>query len=340
MTAASQRKPTLSTVARAANVSIATASRALNGIQTHPETVARVVAAAESVGYMPNAAARSLRSQRTGHIAFAMPDVANPVYTRMVRVIQEAAAAAGSRLVLHSTGSDAADELEIVRDLGQGFVDGLIIATLVVTEAHAEALREAAAPVVVIGRLPKGLAVDAVEADSRRGAGLAVAHLHALGRRRIAFVNGPVATLPGHERRLGYLEGLRDAGQERDDALVEVADDFTADAGYAAAERLLHRGEPDAILFANDLLAAGGLRALHRAGLSVPDDVAIAGMDDTDLAELCWPALTSVDLGSGHRARIAADLLLARLGRPDRTPQRVRYPARLVVRDSAPRIPA
>src|SRR3954463_6712826 len=103
MTAAAQRKPTLSTVARAANVSIATASRALNGIQTHPETIARVVAAAEQVGYMPNAAARSLRSQRTGHIAFAMPDVANPVYTRMVRVIQEAAAAAGSRLGLHST---------------------------------------------------------------------------------------------------------------------------------------------------------------------------------------------------------------------------------------------
>src|SRR5688572_78932 len=115
--------PTITTVARLANVSIASASRALNGIRTNPETLARVTEAAEAVGYVPTAAARSLRSRRTGQIAFAMPDVANPVYTSMVSAIQAVSREVGCRLLLHSTGADPEDELAMVRDLKQRFVD-------------------------------------------------------------------------------------------------------------------------------------------------------------------------------------------------------------------------
>ncbi len=141
-----QRRPTITTVAEVAEVSIASASRALNGIHTNPETRARVLAAAEQVGYMPHAAARSLRSRQSGLIAFAMHDVANPVYTTMVSSIQQVANEAGLRLVLHSTGADAENELAILRDLGQRFVDGLILSPIVVTDRHIEALRTAAAP--------------------------------------------------------------------------------------------------------------------------------------------------------------------------------------------------
>src|SRR5215470_17654724 len=95
--------PTITTVARLANVSVASASRALNGIRTTPDVHARVLEAAEKIGYVPNAAARSLRSRRTGQIAFAMPDVANPVYTSMVGSIQAVAREEGVRLLLHST---------------------------------------------------------------------------------------------------------------------------------------------------------------------------------------------------------------------------------------------
>jgi hypothetical protein len=109
--------PTITTVARLANVSIASASRVLNGIRTNPDTFARVTEAAEAIGYAPNAAARSLRSRRTGQIAFAMPDVGNPVYTTMVGAIQEVARAHGLALLLHSTGADRDDELAMVRDL-------------------------------------------------------------------------------------------------------------------------------------------------------------------------------------------------------------------------------
>ena len=327
--------PTITTVARLANVSVASASRVLNGIRTNPETLARVTEAAEAVGYVPNAAARTLRSRRTGQIAFAMPDVGNPVYTTMVGSIQNVARARGCRLMLHSTGADADDELAMLRDLKHRFVDGLILASLNLTDAHVEELRRAAAPVVVIGQPAKGTPVDTVQAHSRKGAAEAVRHLHGVGRRRIAFVNGPQHTAPGASRRLGYLDGLRSCALVRDDTLIEVAADFMVEPGRRATERLLERARPDAVLCANDLLAVGALAALREAGLEIPGDVALVGMDNTALSEVTWPPLTTVDPGSAERARMAAELLLKRIERPGRRPRVLGVEPRLVVRASS-----
>ena len=326
--------PTLTTVARLANVSVASASRVINGIKTNPETLARVTAAAEAVGYVPNAAARSLRSRRTGQIAFAMPDVANPVYTTMIGSIQRVARANGSRLILHSTDGLIGDELGFLADLKQRYVDGLILCSLEFTDAHAEAVADALVPVAVIGNPTKGARVDTVHPNSRRGAAEAVRHLHANGRRRIAFVNGPELTAPGSARKLGYLDALRGCGLARDDELVEVADDFMIEPGREAVERLLARTTPDAIFCANDLLALGALSALRAAGLDVPRDVAVVGMDNTNLSLVTWPPLTTVDLGAAERARIAAELLLARIAQPNRRPRSVSVEPRLVVRES------
>jgi LacI family transcriptional regulator len=314
---------------------VASASRVLNGIRTSPATLARVIEAAESVGYVPNAAARTLRSRRTGQIAFAMPDIANPVYASMVHAIQEVARARGLRLLLHSTGADAEDELAMVRDLKHRYVDGLILVSLHLTEAHAAELRGAAAPVIVIGIPTRNTPTDSVRAYSRKGAAEAVRHLHAAGRRRIAFVNGPPHTAPGASRRLGYLDGLRSCGIARDDALVEVAADFMIEPGRSATARLLERVLPDAIFCANDLLAIGALSALREAGLDVPADVALVGMDNTALAEVTWPTLTSVDLGSGERARIAAELLCERIEGLVGEPRMLGVEPRLVVRASS-----
>lgn len=326
--------PTLATVARMANVSVASASRVLNGIKTNPETLQRVRAAADAIGYVPNAAARTLRSRRTGQIAFAMPDVSNPVYTAMVSAIQQVARERGSRLILLSTDGDVADEVAFLDDLRQRYVDGLILVALEFSDAHAEAVANAAVPVALIGRPSKGTLVDTVRANSRRGAAEAVRHLHALGRRRIALVNGPERTAPGSARKLGYLDGLRASRLERDDELVETTVDFTIDAGRGAVEALLARVRPDAIFCANDLLALGALSALRAAGLSVPDDVALVGMDNTNLSEVTSPPLTTVDLGSAERARIAAELLLARIERPNRRARVVGVEPQLVVRES------
>jgi LacI family transcriptional regulator len=263
-----------------------------------------------------------------------MPDVANPVYTAMVGSIQQVARANGSRLILHSTDGEIGDELGFLADLKQRYVDGLILCSLQFTDAHAEAVAAATVPVAVIGNSTAGARVDTVRANSRGGAEEAVRHLHTNGRRRIAFVNGPEQTAPGTARKLGYLDALRRCGLERDDELVEVADDFMIEPGREAVERLLARTTPDAIFCANDLLALGALSALRAAGLDVPRDVALVGMDNTNLSLVTSPPLTTVDLGSAERARIAAELLLLRIARPTRRVRSVGVEPRLVVRES------
>jgi LacI family transcriptional regulator, galactose operon repressor len=262
-----------------------------------------------------------------------MPDVANPVYTTMVDSIQEIASARGWRLLLHSTGADVDDELAIVRDLKRRFVDGLILVPLRMTEAQAAELEGAAAPVVVIGG-STGAKVDTVRPNSRRGAADAVRHLSSVGRKRIGFLNGPGGTVPAGPRRLGYLDGLRARGLERDDALIEEALDYAVEPGRAAAERLLARVRPDAIFCANDLIAVGAMAALRDAGLDVPADVAVVGMDNTYLCDVTWPPLTTIDLGAAERARVAAELLLNRIERPNRRPREIGIEPRLVVRAS------
>ena len=328
------KRPTITTVAKLANVSVASASRALNGIRTTPEVYERVVEVAERLGYVPNAAASSLRSRRTGQIAFAMPDVANPVYTAMVASIQEVVRVGGRRLVLHSTGGDVTEELTIVRDLQRQFADGLILVSLRMTEMLAAEVDRAPVPVVVIGRASQGARVDTVQTDSRVGAAEAVRHLHSAGRRRIAFVNGPSETLPGKMRLDGYADGLRACKAAFDERLVEVAEGFTVEPGRAATVRLLERERPDAIFCANDLIATGALTALHDAGLDVPGDVAVIGMDNTYLCDVVYPRLTSVDIGASRRGHAAAELLMKRIELPSRRARIIDVPPTLVVRET------
>ncbi|GAA4213491.1 LacI family DNA-binding transcriptional regulator [Actinocatenispora rupis] len=329
--------PTIVTIAERAGVSIASVSRVLNGQSARPETTERVLAAADALGYVPNAVARSLKSRRTNHIAFAMADIGNPVYLAMVREIQQVLRAAGYRLVLHSTDADVDDELEVLRGLGQRYVDGLILCPLRVTSGHLAELTRAPVPVVVIGSVPDGQPVDSVRADSRTGVSLAVRHLYEQGRRRIGFVNGPVDTVPGAARDAGFRAALAEVGLAYEESRVEIGD-FYVEGGARAADRLLARADVDALLCANDLMAVGALRTLREHGRDVPADVAVVGMDDTDLATTTWPPLTSVGLGSAERGRRAAELLIDRItGATARagSPRQILVRPRLAVRGSS-----
>ncbi|MGW5260454.1 LacI family DNA-binding transcriptional regulator [Microbispora sp. NPDC004025] len=318
--------PTITTIAQRAGVSIASVSRVLNGLPTREDTVRRVMRAADELGYVPNSVARSLRNRRTDQVAFAMADIGNPVYVAMVREIQPVLKDAGYRLLIHSTDGDAEDELGVLRGLRERYVDGLIISPLRgVTEEHVRAIVAARAPVVVIGALPEGMPegapVDNVRTDSRTGVRLALDHLYAIGRRRVGFLNGPLDTVPGAARAAAYREALEALGLPYDEDLVEVGD-FYRDSGARAARALLARAPGlDALMCANDLIALGALDVLREHGRDVPGDVAVVGMDDTDLASVTWPTLTSVSLGSAERGRAAATLLLDRLQNGPREPQ-------------------
>jgi LacI family transcriptional regulator len=154
------------------------------------------------------------------------------------------------------------------------------------------------------------------------------------GRRRIALIDGPADTVPGRSRYLGYLDGLKAAGLEERQELVAFTD-FAVGAGAKATQRLLTEGAPDAIFAANDVLAMGALQTLRQQGLSVPDDIAVVGMDDTELAATAWPPLSSVSLGSRERGQLAAELLLKRLEDPVRPPEWIDVEPQLVVRASS-----
>lgn len=334
---------TLPEVAAAAGVSLSSASRALNGTGASRELTARVRAAAETLGYQPDATGRSLRMRRTLQIAFAVADIGNPVYVEMMAAIQGAVADQGYRLVVANTGDTAASTAALVRGFASGLVDGLIVSPLRVDDDLVAALAQAAVPVVVIGRDGGSDALDVVTTDSAAGVALALEHVAGLGRSRIGFLNGPTDTTPGAARQRGVELAASSpsfGGQVVDQ---EVAVDFTVSAGLEAAGRLIARNleQPlDAIVAANDLLAIGAIRAARHAGLAVPGDLAVTGMDDTELGKVYEPTLTSVSLGSAERGRAAAELMLSRLAGQDAAGRRVFVPPALRVRDSSGTGPA
>jgi LacI family transcriptional regulator len=296
--------------------------------------VERVQRAVEQLGYVPDARARSLKVGRTFQLTLAVADVGNPVYVTMMRAVEEVVAAAGYRLVVTTTGPDVADEVALVRGMARGYADGLLISPLRVDEDLVKSIRECEVPVVVAGNVPAKAGVDTVRANSPKGMLLAVDHLAYCGRTRIAFLNGPADTVPGAARAKGFADALK--AHHLEPVAVAEAADFTFAAGRAAAPELVRRQDFDAVICANDLLAVGLMHELTAAGLDVPGDVAVVGMDDSELAEQSFPPLTSVNLGSAERGRRAAELLLARIDDNNRTPRRIVVQPSLSIRRSTP----
>jgi LacI family transcriptional regulator len=320
-------------VARAAGVSVASVSRVLNGLPATEEMVERVQRAVAELGYVPDARARSLKVGRTFQLTLAVADVGNPVYVTMMRAVEEVVAAAGYRLVVTTTGPDVVDEVALVRGMARGYADGLLISPLRVDEDLVKSIRECEVPVVVAGNVPAKAGVDTVRANSPKGMLLAVDHLVSRGRKKLAFLNGPADTVPGAARSKGFADALK--AHDLEPVATAEASDFTFTAGRAAAPALLTAAF-DAVICANDLLAVGVMHELAEAGLRVPEDVAVVGMDDSELAEQSFPPLTSVNLGSAERGRRAAELLLARIEDNDRTPRRIVVQPSLSVRKSTP----
>ena len=327
-------RPTIAGVARAAGVSVASVSRVLNGLPATEEMVERVQRAVEELGYVPDSRARSLKVGRTFQLTLAVADVGNPVYVTMMRAVEEVVSAAGYRLVVTTTGSEVVDEVALVRGMARGYADGLVISPLRVDEDLIKSIRECEVPVVVAGNVPAKAGVDTVRANSPKGIMLAVEHLIAKDRRQIAFVNGPADTVPGTARAKGFADAMKEfklqsAGE------IEAAD-FTFAAGRDAGKKLFKNNRPNAVICANDLLAVGVMHELASYNLAVPKDVAVVGMDDSELAEQSFPPLTSVNLGSAERGRRAAELLLARIEDSSRTPRRIVVQPSLSVRRSTP----
>ena len=289
--------PTLDDVAREANVSRSTASRAINGgDRVSPEAQAAVDDAVARLGYTPNRAARSLVTRRTDSIALVVPEpdtlvLTDPFLTGVLRGVTDGIAGTDLQLVLLLNRVDEAPG-RIARYLGSGHVDGAIVASHHERDQLEAALTRAQLPAVFVGR-PFGDATHHyVDVDNIAGARMATQRLVARGCRRIATITGPLDMSAGIDRFRAWRDTLEEAGLEPD---VFVEGDFTAVGGAAAAERLLkEHPDIDAIFAASDLMAEGVLRTLSSHGRRVPDDVALVGFDDLGVAQHTTPRLTTV----------------------------------------------
>jgi LacI family transcriptional regulator len=329
-------------LARRSGVSAATVSRALNDrADVSPRTRARILELAAELGYSPSQPARTLvrkRSDTVGLIwdtGYERTGRRHPFLQDLLVALKRPLSDAGYHLMLLATSESETAVDFYLRAARQHSLDGMIL--MGVDERHPAitAVVEAAVPCVAVDLPLRGPRTTYVSSDNRTGATLAVAHLHAQGRRRIAIINGPLSLMPASERLAGYRYQSALLGLPYRPEYVAHGDFFLS-SGYDATRRLLALDEPpDAIFAAGDEMAIGALHAISDAGLSVPDDIAVVGFDDIESASLVRPALTTVAQVPGDLCDSAVNALLAIIGDGERAPlQPSVLPTHLVVRES------
>ncbi|MFH8467804.1 LacI family DNA-binding transcriptional regulator [Streptomyces sp. NPDC017991] len=333
-----RRPPTIHDVAREAGVSRGTVSRVLNGGHyVSPAAQESVNAAIRKTGYVVNRHARSLITGRSDSIGFLLTEpqerfFEDPNFNVLLRGCTQALAAHDIPLLLMLAGTED-ERRRITRYITAGHVDGVLLVSSHSGDPVAEQLRDAGVPLVMCGKpIGVGSKISYVAADDRDGARDMVRHLVSLGRRRVGMVTGPLDTPGGVERLAGYREVLTESGIDLDERLV-TSGDYSRAGGEAGAELLLKRApDMDAVFVASDLMAQGVLSALHRAGRSVPGDVAVGGFDDSSAAVAASPELTTIRQPYDRISSEMVRVLLAQIGGED--PAAVILPTELVKRQS------
>ncbi|HEX2072146.1 MAG TPA: LacI family DNA-binding transcriptional regulator [Geodermatophilus sp.] len=294
-------------VAAHAGVSPSTVSRAF----ARPEVVAeearrRVFAAAAELGYSPNPVARSLAVGRTGNLGLILPDIANPFFTPLIKEVQRAARRHEHALFLADSDEQVREERELALAMARQ-VDGLVLASSRLPEADIRAVM-ALTPVVTVSRDLDG--VPAVLTPSDQGLGQAVEHLAALGHRRLAYLGGPTESYVTPERHRALHRAAERSG-------IEVADlgpfQPRFEAGVRAGDLVLAERVTAAVAY-NDQIALGVMSRLRERGVRVPDDVSVVGIDDSWIAPMALPALTSVRVPVGRAGAAAVRMLVDLVG--------------------------
>ncbi len=307
----------LQDVAQRAGVSMKTVSNVVHGYQhVSAQTRERVQAAIDELGYRPNLTARRLATGRTGMIALALPEMDQPYFAEIARLIGEEATRRGYRILIEQTLGEVEAERAVLRDRAEGLVDGVIfhpvrIGTVEISRIQPET------PLVLLGEAALPLTADHVMIDNAAAARDAVRLLLHQGRRRIAFLAAvrDDITASTRVRLLGYQEALVDAGIAPDPDLVFESRSFALDDGVRVVSQALDTGiDFDAIFCRDDLFGLAAMRALAAAGRSVPDDVSVLAWDDTAFARYSTPPLSSVTPDKKALVSTAFDLLVDRIG--------------------------
>jgi len=324
--------PTLADLAREAGTSRSTASRALSGRgYVSPEARDRLFAAAERLGYVPNASARTLKQRRSRVVGVIVSDLGNQFYARLAAGIEQILRERGYHMVIVGDNSDGVEELTAARTFLAMHAPGVII-TPGAPDATAFLLRRGL-PVVEVDRRMSEQSCDAVVIDNVRGGRVAVDHLLSLGHRRIAHLGVDTDWTSDAGRLEGYRQAHRAAGIPIDERLVLriASHDPSAEARIV---ELLSRESPTAVFAANNILAQQAWRAIRTRGLALPGGVSLVGFDDVQWMEMVSPAITVVDQPTFELGRRAAALLLRRLEEPGSAPTVELLQPSLLVRGS------
>lgn len=330
-------RPTLEAVAARAGVSRGTVSRVINDSPRVSErTRQAVLAVIEELGYVPNHAARTLVTRRTDTVALVVSEPEERVFTEpffaaILRAISPALSAAGLQLLL-AMAYTAPERVRLERYLAGNHVDGVLLLSAHDDDPLPELLGRLRIPLVLGGSRQRSLVY--VEVDNVGGTRQAVTYLAGRGRRTIATITGPMDLPAGRERLTGYRDGLDAAGLPYDETLVAHGD-FGQDSGAKCMTELLdRRPDLDAVFAASDPMAVQAVRVLRAAGRRVPEDVAVVGFDDTDLARHADPPLTTVHQPIDRMGQEMARLLLAQLN-GHQVPRPIILTTHLEIRGSA-----
>lgn len=333
-----KKRITIADVARTANVSIMTVSRAVNDKPgVGPELRQRIITLAEEMGYRPSHIARGLATRQTATIGLVVPDIANPFFAQIARGAEDAAFEAGYSLFLINTAEELTREQAALDSLSQKEIDGIILcSSRLPSDELQETISRFPAVVLVNRDLPVMLDhVALINVHDEWGAKLAVQHFVQQGRQRIAFVAGPATSLSGQRRLDGYRAALKAAGIGFDPELLEHCAPTTDGGRQAAGAVLQRRPKVDAILAFNDLVAFGAMQACAEAGRTVPDKVAVIGFDDVPLAQIMRPQLTTLHVNLPYIGRLAMQTLLATINGEDAIMPTYQIDPELIVRHSA-----
>ncbi|MCR0982579.1 LacI family DNA-binding transcriptional regulator [Roseomonas populi] len=332
-----QTTVTLRDVARAAKVSVSTASRALaGGGLTSKSTEARLQRIAAELGYRPNTLARGLKTRSTRLVGLVVHNLTNASFRVLAEVVQRRLRAEGYQALLCITADDPEQEAETIETLADQRVDGLIICPTGHNGALLASLDASGTPVTCVVRRDETVELETVLAADPEGAYAGTRHLLELGHRRIGLIVGRQETTSGRERLSGYRRALEEAGIAFDPTLVH-AGRYEPETGLAGCRQLLDRDDrPTALFAANHESALGVLRGLAERNIALPDDISLLCYEDVPGFAWQRPAISVVDSGANAMAELAADRLLQRL-RPNAAPSAAgeyRIGARLIQRQS------
>jgi len=333
--------PNIKDVAKEAEVSIATVSNAISGTKrVSAKLRQRVFAAIDKLGYEVNTVASSLKSKKTNTIGIIIPNINRIFFPQVMRGIQDGLFPLGYNLMLCDTNDDIKKELFLVQTLKNSWADGIIIGSVADEDDHNYvnmlsnlSIRGKSIPVVLLEREFAHSKISSVRVDNYQAGRMATRHLLESGCKHILHIAGPRYSCMVNARIKGYTEELQSEDSTMEPIILEG--DFSPLSGYQAIKNYpLKQKQIDGIFAANDQMAIGAINALKENGYDIPDDIKVIGFDNTFVASIVEPAVTTINVPKYKMGLAAAKLLVKQINKPESPAQNIMLPVNLMVRSS------